>query len=213
MNIDPNLIWIAAGVIVLLAIIGLFARGSRRARTDSLRDKFGSEYDHAVSTAGSRSRAENELVARTKEVEKFDIRPLTAAERDRYHSDWQRVEQHFVARPAAAVVEADELVEEIMRLRGYPIADFETHASYLSVKHPRVVEHYRAGHRVIGGEIGSASTEDQRQAMLHYRALFDELIAGNAGDFESAVPRSSEVVTREERERRRPSEERPDTSR
>jgi hypothetical protein len=148
MNLDPNLIWIAAGAIVLLAIIGLFARGSRRARTDSLRDKFGSEYDHAVSTAGSRARAEQDLVARTKEVEKFDIRPLTAAERERYRIDWQRVEQHFVARPAAAVVEADELVEEIMRLRGYPIADFDTHAAYLSVKHPRVVEHYRAGHGV-----------------------------------------------------------------
>jgi hypothetical protein len=214
MNLDPNLIWIAAGVIVLLAIVGLFARGSRRARTDSLRDKFGSEYDHAVSTAGNRARAENDLVARTKEVEKFDIRPLTAAERERYRIDWQRVEQHFVARPAAAVAEADELVEEIMRLRGYPMADFDTHAAHLSVKHPRVVEHYRAGHGVIGGAAGSSSTEDLRQGMLHYRALFDELIGIGAGDVESTVPRTSELLTREEeRERRLQSEERPDISR
>lgn len=214
MNIDPQWIWIAAGAIVLLAIIGLFARGSRRARTSALQEKFGSEYDHAVSSAGSRTRAEEELVARTKEVERFDIRPLTAAERERYRIDWQRVEQHFVARPAAAVVEADELVQEIMRLRGYPIADFDTHAAYISVKHPRVVEHYRAGHAVIGGAAGSASTEDLRQAMLHYRALFDELTGIGAGDVERAVPRTSEVLTREEeRERLLPSEERPDISR
>lgn len=214
MNIDPNVLWIAAGAIVLLAIIGLFARGSRRARTSSLRDQFGSEYDHAVSTAGSRTRAESDLVARTKEVEKFDIRPLTSAERERYRIDWQRVEQHFVARPAAAVAEADELVEEIMRLRGYPMADFDTHAAHLSVKHPRVVEHYRAGHDVIGGTAGSSSTEDLRQGMLHYRALFEELIGISAGDVEQTVPRASELVTREEeRERRLQSEERPDISR
>ena len=195
MAIDPLWIWIALGAVGLLIIVGLVARGARRSRSESLRDKFGSEYDHAVQSAGSRKRAEHELVQRTKEVEQFEIRPLNASERDRYRRDWQRVEQHFLERPTAAVGEADELVADIMRVQGYPMGDFEKHAAHLSVKHPRVIEHYRAGHRVIGGPAGGASTEDLRQAMLHYRALFDELVGSVASDVKRDVPRENEVVT------------------
>jgi hypothetical protein len=194
--IDPMWIWIALGAVAVLIVVGLIARGARRARTESLREKFGSEYDHAVSSAGNRKRAEQELLTRTSEVERHEIRPLTAAERDRYRGDWRRVEQHFIERPTTAVVEADELVADIMRVQGYPMGDFEKHAAHLSVKHPRVIEHYRAGHRVMEGAPGGASTEDLRQAMLHYRALFEEL-AGTATsvDVEQPVPRANEVVT------------------
>jgi len=194
MAIDPLWIWIALGAVALLIVVGLITRGARVSRTHALQEKFGSEYDHAVKAAGSRTRAEQELVTRAKEVERFDIRPLTATERARYRNDWVRVEQRFVERPAAAVVEADELVADIMRVQGYPMGDFEKHAAHLSVTHPRIIEHYRAGHRVIGGPAGSASTEDLRQAMLHYRALFQELIGGLTADVARDVPRENEVA-------------------
>lgn len=193
-QIDPVWIWVALGVVALLAVVGLIARGARRSRTESLRDKFGSEYDHAVESAGNRKRAEAELLARADEVKKYNIVPLTAGDRDRFRNDWQRVEQHFIERPTTAVVEADELVADIMRVRGYPMGDFEKHAADLSVTHPSVIQHYRAGHRVITGSPGNASTEDLRQAMLHYRALFDELIDDRIGnDVATDVPRVNEV--------------------
>jgi hypothetical protein len=194
MPLDPRWIWIAVGAVALLVVVGLFARGARRARTQQLRDKFGREYDHVVTTTGSRTRAERELVERAEEVKKFNIRPLTAAERENYSIQWIRVERHFVERPAAAVVEADELVADIMRVEGYPMGDFEKHAAHLSVRHPRVIEHYRAGHRVIGGAPGGATTEDLRQAMLHYRSLFEQLLGEPAiRDVPYEVPQTSEI--------------------
>ncbi|MGZ8779524.1 MAG: hypothetical protein ACXW31_06335 [Thermoanaerobaculia bacterium] len=194
--IDPLWIWIALGAVAVLIVAGLIARGARRARSESLRSKFGNEYDHAVHEHGSRTKAERDLLERTEQVKKYHIVPLNAADRDRFRSDWQRVEQRFMERPATAVVEADELVADIMRTRGYPMGDFDRHAADLSVTHPTVLEHYRAGHRVIGDTPGTASTEDLRQAMLHYRALFDELIDDRIGnDVVSDVPRANEVVT------------------
>lgn len=193
--IDPLWIWIAVGAVALVIIVALFARGARRSRSERLRTKYGSEYDYAVNRAGNRKRAEAELEARSAEVERYEIRPLTAAERDRYRSDWRRVEQHFIERPTTAVVEADETVADMMRVQGYPMGDFEKHAAALSVKHPRVIEHYRAGHKVMEGAPGSASTEDLRQAMLHYRALFDELLGDTHGDVARDMPRDNEVIT------------------
>src|ERR1043166_787341 len=196
-NIDPQVLWIAGAVVAAVVIIFAVAAGVRRSRSERLRDHFGSEYDRTVRAAGSRSGGEQELGSRAEEVKTFDIRPLSAAERDRYTSDWTRVEQQFVNRPTTAVVEADELITDVMRTRGYPMADFETHAAHLSVKHPRVVEHYRAGHALIDKH---GSTEDLRQAMLHYRALFDELV--NEGvDVVRDVPREYETAA--DRERRR----------
>jgi len=192
--IDPMWIWIAVGVFGLLIVVGLFARGASRARTESLREKFGNEYDHAVHEYGSRTKAERDLVERTEQVKKYRIVPLSAADRDRFRRDWQRVEQHFIERPATAVVEADELVADIMRARGYPMGDFDRHVSDLSVTHPTVIEHYREGHRMIDVAPGSSSTEELRQGMLHYRALFDELIDDRIGnDVVGDVPRASEM--------------------
>lgn len=202
--IDPLWIWIAVGVVGLLIVVALIARGSRRARSESLRSKFGNEYDHAVSEHGSRTKAERDLIERTEQVKKYNIVPLQASDRDRFRADWQKVEQHFIERPTTAVIEADELVADIMRLRGYPMGDFDRHAADLSVTHPTVIEHYRAGHGVIGGTPGSASTEDLRQAMLHYRALFDELIDDRIGNdvVVNDVPRANEVATAPRRELR-----------
>ncbi|HVE71444.1 MAG TPA: hypothetical protein VNI54_08760 [Thermoanaerobaculia bacterium] len=211
--IDPIWIWVGLGVVALLIVVGLVARGSRRSRTESLRDKFGNEYDHAVSEHGNRKRAERDLIERTEQVKKYNIVPLQANDQERFRRDWQKVEQHFLERPTTAVVEADELVAEIMRTRGYPMGDFDRHAADLSVTHPRIVDHYRAGHRVIGGASGNTSTEDMRQAMLHYRSLFDELIDDRIGnDVVSDVPRANEVdasrraaeVAREDELRTRP---------
>jgi hypothetical protein len=195
--IDPIWIWVALGVLGLLVVAGLIARSARRSRSETLREKFGNEYDHALSTHGNRKRAEQDLLERAEQVKKYNIVPLAASDRDRFRADWQKVEQHFLERPTTAVVEADELVADIMRRRGYPMGDFERHAADLSVTHPRIVDHYRAGHKVIGGASGSTSTEDLRQAMLHYRSLFDELIDDRVGnDVVSDVPRANEVPPR-----------------
>jgi hypothetical protein len=192
--IDPIWIWVALGAVALLIVVGLIARGARRARTESLRGKFGNEYDHAVNELGSRKKAERDLIERAEQVKKYDIVPLQAGQRERFRADWQTVERHFLERPTTAVVEADELIAEIMRTRGYPMGDFERHAADLSVTHPRIVDHYRAGHRVMDGTPGTPSTEDLRQAMLHYRSLFDELIDDRIGnDVVTDVPRASEV--------------------
>jgi hypothetical protein len=198
--IDPMWIWIALGVLALLIVAGLISRGARKSRSESLRAKFGNEYDHAVSEHGSRKRAERDLVERTEQVKKYNIVPLQAGDRERFRRDWQKVEQHFLERPTTAVVEADELVADIMRTRGYPMGDFDRHAADLSVTHPSVVDHYRAGHKAIGGAPGSASTEDLRQSMLHYRALFDELIDDRIGNdvVVNDVPRANEVASSRE---------------
>lgn len=195
--IDPLWIWVAVGVVGLLIVVGLITRGARRSRSESLRNKFGNEYDHAVHEHGSRKKAERDLIERAETVKKYNIVPLQASDRNRFRTDWQKVEQHFIERPTTAVVEADELVADIMRTRGYPMGDFDRHAADLSVTHPSVIEHYRAGHRVIGGAPGSASTEDLRQAMLHYRSLFDELIDDRVGNdvVVNDVPRANEVAT------------------
>ncbi|HEX7705259.1 MAG TPA: hypothetical protein VF701_02275 [Thermoanaerobaculia bacterium] len=194
MAIDPLWIWIAVGAVALIVVVALIARGARNSKSEQLRERFGNEYDHAVQNAGSRAKAERELEQRADEVSRYDIRPLSAKERERFQADWSRVEQHFIERPTTAVVEADETVAEIMRTRGYPMGDFEKHAAHLSVTNPTVVEHYRSGHKVMSGAPGSASTEDLRQSMLHYRALFDELISDrSSGDVPRDIPRANEV--------------------
>lgn len=197
MSIDSTFLMtglIAVGALIVVLIV---ASGLRRKRTSSLREKFGREYDHVVREMGSRARAERNLLARSAEVKGFDIRTLAPAEQTQFRTDWARIEQRFVDRPTTAVAEADELIALLMHTRGYPMGDFEKHASHLSVTHPRIVERYRAGHRIIVGTPGSASTEDLRQAMLHYRALFDELTGGaheGATDIVSDVPRVDEVT-------------------
>lgn len=165
------------GFIILAVIIAAGVMYMRKRRTDSLKQKFGGEYDRTVQEAGGPSRAETILHEREKRVESFDIRPLAPASRTRFIDGWRRIQAQFVDSPADAVTRADVLLGEVMEERGYPVADFEQRSADLSVDHGDVVQNYRAGHTIaLRHARGEASTEDLRQAMIHYRALFDDLI-------------------------------------
>jgi hypothetical protein len=164
---------IAIAVVVVLALVVWQGLGARR--TKRLKAQFGPEYDRTVGGAGSTREAEAELAARQERREQFDIRPLPDASRTRYRQQWREVQAQFVDSPAAAVAAGDALIKSVMLERGYPVDDFDQRAADLSVDHPQVVEHYREGHRLAQLK-DDASTEDMRQAMQHYRALFDELV-------------------------------------
>jgi hypothetical protein len=192
--IDPQWIWIAAAVLAVIVVIGVLSAVSRRSRTARLRDKFGSEYDYLVREHGSRRRAEEELAARAEEAKSIRIRPLSPVDADRFRREWQAIEAHFVERPAMAVSEADELVDQILRAQGYPLGDSEKHVAHLSTRHPRLAEHYRAGRDVIRNHApGETSTEDLRQAMLHFRMLIDEILGPS--DVVRDVPVAREVAS------------------
>jgi hypothetical protein len=172
---QTTMIVIAVIVIVAIVVAGLI--WSRRRRSEHLRDRFGPEYEHAIAHEGGRSKAEAELAKREKRVSKLDIRPLEPATRMKFLDRWKDVQARFVDDPARAVADADGLLGEVMTARGYPVSDFEQRAGDISVDHPEVVKNYRAGHDIaLRHAQGKASTEDLRQAMIHYRALFDELV-------------------------------------
>lgn len=184
---QPLLIGIVAAVIVI-AIVAVIV--SRRRRSEHLKEHFGPEYHRAVEEAGSPSKAEAELAKREKRVEKLDIRELQPAEREDFMRRWIEVQSRFVDDPPRAVAFADALLGEVMKARGYPVSDFDQRAGDISVEHPGVVEHYRTAHDIaLRHERREAGTEDLRQAMIHYRALFDELVgAGEAVSARSAEP-------------------------
>jgi hypothetical protein len=153
---------------------------SRRRRV-ALTQRFGPEYERTVAEAKNRREAERRLAEREKRVERLDIHPLSAADHTRYLERWRAVQARFVDDPPAALQEADDLIGEVMVSRGYPLEDFERRAEDLSVDHAEVVQNYRAGHRLASSSReGKASTEDLRQAMVHYRALFDDLLEPEA---------------------------------
>jgi hypothetical protein len=167
------LVLAAALVVVALLAWALW----RRRRTATLSSRFGPEYERTVTELGKKSKAEAELAARARRRETLDIHPLTPAERDRYLALWRTTQARFVDGPGAAVSEADLLVAEVMRMRGYPMADFDQRAADISVDYPQLVQNYREAHRLAeASHAGQAGTEDLRQAMVHYRALFEELL-------------------------------------
>ena len=160
--------------VVLIAAIWMMARRRRRA---SLQEKFGPEYHRAVGTTGSSAAAETALLEREKRVKEYKIRALTSDERSRFTTMWQRVQAQFVDDPSSAVVEADVLVTELMTTRGYPMSDWEHRVEDLTVDHPTVVNHYRQAREISRRQAGGgATTEDLRQALVHYRALFTDLL-------------------------------------
>jgi hypothetical protein len=169
----------ALAIVIIIAVIAIaFAVWMfvDKRRTQRLRTQFGSEYDRMVEASG-RKRAETELESRTKRVQKFRIRPLSSEEQARFAESWRQEQAHFVDDPRAAVENADHLVGEVMRTRGYPVGEFDRRAADLSVDHPRVVENYRSAHEIaLRDSRGEASTEDLRRAMVHYRALFEDLL-------------------------------------
>jgi hypothetical protein len=180
----PTGAWIliaAAAVVVIVALVAWAI--ARRRRSKQLQGHFGPEYERTIGAADNKRAAEAELAAREERREQLDIRPLSSAARERYTNQWQTVQAQFVDSPAAAVMSADQLIQSVMAERGYPVDDFETRAADISVDHPQVVENYRQGHRLAEANSDSqGSTEDLRQAMRHYRALFEELVETDADE-------------------------------
>jgi len=168
------IIAVIAGV-VMVAVSGFLV--ARRRRSQQLRECFGPEYDRVVKKEGEVRRAEGVLEIRAKRREKFPIHPLTEETRVDFAERWRAVQSNFVDDPKASLSQADQLVNQLMETRGYPMADFEQRAADISVDHPVVVEHYRAAHAIaLRHDRGEASTEDLRKAMVHYRTLFEELL-------------------------------------
>jgi type II secretory pathway pseudopilin PulG len=165
-------------VIALVAAIGAAVwLYMRNRQTATLQDRFGPEYDRALAEHRDQRQAERALKEREERVDHLNIRPLEREERDRYAERWQTVQARFVDDPNGATEDADELVGEVMATRGYPVGDFEQRAADVSVHHPRVVEHYRAAHAIaVRNSRGDADTEQLRQALVHFRALFEDLL-------------------------------------
>jgi hypothetical protein len=166
-----------SGAIVVIAVIIAAVTASRRAASARLARRFGPEYERTVRERGDRSAAEQELNARAARVKRFHIEELPAGARHRYAEEWKTVQTRFVDEPKGAIDEADRLVGNVMRDRGYPVENFDQQVADISPDHPQVVQNYRTAHEIaMRSENGAASTEDLRQAMVHYRALFNDLL-------------------------------------
>jgi len=170
-------------VLVLAFIVALIVGGvigtlmSRRQRTKRLQDKFGPEYDRTLSELGDRRQAERELETRLDHVKNLEIRPLSAEETDRFTSEWQMTQAEFVDDPQAAIQKADQLLREVMQAKGYPVEDFEQGVADISVDYPDMVVDYRGLHLIaVKGKDEEVSTEEMRTAMVHGRALFENLV-------------------------------------
>jgi hypothetical protein len=167
---------VAVVVVIVLVVAGLIWL-KRRMHDRQMQRRFGPEYDRLVAEMGSRKRAEARLIERERRVSEYDIRPLSEADRARYMQAWQKVQARFVDDPGDAVSQGNELLKDVMTSRGYPMADFDRRSADLSVHYPVVVQNYRAGRDIaVRHRDGKASTEDLRQAMIHYRTLFEELV-------------------------------------
>ena len=178
MNMDPKMLVIL--VVAIVAIVVIVAAVMMQRRKAALRQRFGPEYERAVKERGSERAAQAVLAEREHRVSKFNIRDLEETERARYAERWRTVQSRFVDDPRGAVIDADDSVAALMGARGYPMSDFEQRAADLSVDHPRVVDNYRKAHAIaLRHREGRASTEDLRQAMIHYRSLFEDLLNGH----------------------------------
>jgi hypothetical protein len=178
-------ILIAAVIVVaipaLIVVLGIF---SSRRKTHRLKEHYGREYERLLSETGSEKAANRELTMRERKRGKLDIVPLTPAAHSDFTARWQEVQATFVDNPASAVGVADRLVTEVMRQRGYPIDDFDRRAVDISVDHPEIVDNYRAAHGINNSQQDEVSTEQQRKAFVHYRALFEKLLATTSDDDE-----------------------------
>lgn len=178
----PELVALIAVIVVAaLLVVGWLA--FQRRRSEGLRTQFGPEYERAVERAPDRAKAEADLQARRDRVDALAIRPLGRAANHRYAEEWASVQAMFVDDPDKAVEQADALIADVMRARGYPVGDFEQRAADVSVHHPAVVEHYREAHAIAlanrdahGDGNGAGDTEALRRAFVHYRALFADLL-------------------------------------
>ena len=175
-------------IVVLLAVVGWLLY--ERRRSDQLKSEFGPEYKRTLETTGDRRAAEAELRERRERVEALDIRALPKNERETYAQEWREVQARFVDEPGRAITDADALIGKVMQARGYPVSDFEQRAADVSVGHANVVEHYRAAHEIASRRDDiSTDTEALRQAMVHYRALFEDLLQSSNGTEQPAPQR------------------------
>jgi FtsZ-interacting cell division protein ZipA len=168
-------------VVIAIALVAIAIAAwivYQKTRTTRLRGRFGPEYDRAVTDAGSRRKAEDELEARRKRVAKLTLVPLTPEQQNRFGKEWAAAQALFVDDPRGAVADANRLIKEVMQARGYPVGDFDQRAADISVDHPLVVSNYRSAREIaLRAESGKASTEDLRRAVVFYRDLFQELLA------------------------------------
>jgi hypothetical protein len=164
-------------VLVVLVVVLAAVLFMQRRQSDHLRSRFGPEYERELKQTGDKRKAEAKLHEREKRVEKLSIRPLRPTHREQFMRDWQQIQAEFVDDPEGSISRADSLLQDVMAERGYPVESFDQVAADVSVDHPAVVQHYRAGHDIaVRHREGEASTEELRQAMIHYRELFDELV-------------------------------------
>jgi len=171
--------WIVLAVVLIIALsaTAAWALSHRKKQSQRLKQRFGSEYGRTVDELGGRSKAESELKAREVRVEQLTIMPLAPPDAARFTQSWSALQSRFVDDPKGVVAQADQLVRELMLKRGYPMGDFERRAADISVDHPTVVETYRAAQAIaVRDQRGEADTEELRKAVVHYRALFDELL-------------------------------------
>jgi hypothetical protein len=183
---DQLQVGLAVVIVAALAaiVVWLFMR---RRKTAALRARFGPEYDRVLHSTNTAAEAERELEQRQRRVESFSLKTLTGNEAEHFMQSWRAVQAHFVDDPRTSVVEADRLIEDVMRARGYPVEDTAHRLDDLSVEHAAVVNHYRSGREIVVRHgRGEASTEDLRRAMVHFRALFDELVGAHRGDVRRA---------------------------
>jgi hypothetical protein len=194
MNAVQIVVLVVAAIVVVAAAVSLVAMRQRRSR--ELQRRFGPEYERAVAgSEGNRRAAEAELLERQAHRDRLEIVELDPAARERHLEAWHALQAKFVDHPDLATREADRLITEVMRDRGYPVDDFEQRAADVSVDHPQVVEEYRLAHNIsLANDRGEADTEALRQALVHYRSLFEELL-------EPAEPQRAEADTSTEEAR------------
>lgn len=191
---DMLFVLLAFAVVAMASVAAVALwRKSRGKRGQELRERFGPEYDRLVTEYGDPRRAERELEDRTRRVRKLPIKELSNAERTSFAEAWRHTQERFVDTPSVAVRSAHDLVQQVMRARGYPVDDFEQRVADLSVDHSTVVQHYRAAHALHEkNRQGQGDTEELRQAMVHYRALFGELLGAS---MEQPTPSSRRLTT------------------
>jgi hypothetical protein len=161
--------------VVAFAVVMMIRSAARKRRVERLQQRFGPEYDAAVARYGKNT--EQELERRVKRVERLQLRALSPGERDAYVEAWRSIQSRFVEDPSLAIAEANHLVKDVMQARGYPMADFEQRAADVSVDHPSLVQDYRAARAIAErSRAGQATTEEQREALIRYKALFHDLL-------------------------------------
>src|ERR1700722_13150603 len=189
MNTNSSLTWVILLVIAaaIVAAAWLIAREQRRKQSLRLRQRFGPEYGRVVAEKGNQAKAESELIERQRRVERLKIVSLTPTDAARFRQAWDALQSRFVDNPKGVVVEADDLVRELMVKRGYPMGDFERRAADISVDHPKLIETYRSARAIATRDKeGQARTEELRKAVVYYRALFDELLEVRRSPTETA---------------------------